>query len=243
MTRPVLMKNSVCTAGFSHAGVPMVLLIRSPSSSAKMTYSMPKFTNVPLPARNRAKKARPKITGSPIRNGTTRAPISAIPIAPTTRKPSPTYSTFDRLLQANTRSGARCRVAANLGAERTGESTAAKRRQLACGTFDRLAVTARERFAETLAQADDVCLLVRLGIARDPVERIDPARRLRRDLAVGGPAEGRHDIAQVERFPLEDQQHRGDDQEAEDDGDPVFGAPLARYGRRLAGGADRHRAD
>ncbi len=43
MTSPVLMKNSVCTAGLSHDGVPMVLLIRSPSSSAKITYSMPQF--------------------------------------------------------------------------------------------------------------------------------------------------------------------------------------------------------
>ena len=35
------MKYSVCTAGMSHAGVPTVLLIRSPISSAKMTYSTP----------------------------------------------------------------------------------------------------------------------------------------------------------------------------------------------------------
>src|SRR5262245_3100553 len=37
-TSPVLMKNSVCTAGFSQSGVPIVLLMSRPSSSAKMTY-------------------------------------------------------------------------------------------------------------------------------------------------------------------------------------------------------------
>ena len=90
MTRPVLMKNSVCTAGLSHDGVPIVLLMRSPSSSAKMTYSMPKFTNTPLPARKRASQASAKITGSPIRNGATRQPTSAMPIALTIRNPRPT---------------------------------------------------------------------------------------------------------------------------------------------------------
>ena len=43
MTSPVLMKNSVCTAGLSQRGVPTVLLISSPRKSAKMTYSMPQF--------------------------------------------------------------------------------------------------------------------------------------------------------------------------------------------------------
>ena len=41
ITRPVLMKNSVCTAGLSQPGVPMVLLTSRPVSSAKITYSMP----------------------------------------------------------------------------------------------------------------------------------------------------------------------------------------------------------
>ena len=35
------MKYSVCTEGLSHAGVPIVLLMSSPISSAKMTYSTP----------------------------------------------------------------------------------------------------------------------------------------------------------------------------------------------------------
>jgi hypothetical protein len=90
MTSPVLMKNSVCTAGLSHDGVPMVLLIRSPSSSAKITYSMPQFTNTPLPARKRANQASRKIAGRPIRKGVTRHPTSATPIAVTIRNPMPT---------------------------------------------------------------------------------------------------------------------------------------------------------
>ncbi len=90
MTSPVLMKNSVCTAGLSHHGVPIVLLIRSPSSNAKITYSMPQFTNTPLPARKRAVNASRKITGRPIRNGVTRQPASATPIAVTIRNPRPT---------------------------------------------------------------------------------------------------------------------------------------------------------
>ena len=68
------MKNSVCTAGLSHSGVPTVLLISRPSPSAKMTYSMPQSTNSPLPARKRAsQREREDRPASPSRNGATRA--------------------------------------------------------------------------------------------------------------------------------------------------------------------------
>ena len=67
------MKNSVCTAGLSHAGTPIVLLMRSPIASAKITYSMPQFTKSPLPASRRASHASAMTTGTPTRKARTRA--------------------------------------------------------------------------------------------------------------------------------------------------------------------------
>ena len=85
------MKNSVCTAGLSHVGVPIVLLISSPSSSAKMTYSMPQFDEQAV-AGEQAREPGEREDRPASRPGTaaTRHPTSAMPIAPTIRNPMPT---------------------------------------------------------------------------------------------------------------------------------------------------------
>jgi hypothetical protein len=55
-----------------------------------------------------------------------------------------------------------------------------------------------------------------------------PARRHGRDLRVGGPAEGRRNASQIEQAGVEGGENRGDDQDAENDGNPVLGKPAAR---------------
>ena len=236
------MKNSVCTAGLSHAGVPMVLLISSPSSSAKMTYSMPKFTNTPLPARKRASQASAKITGSPTRNGATRQPTSAMPIAPTTRKPSADIEHLDEIAAVEHALGRGGGVAADL---RSPSAPASVREPsdaiLAAAASIALRSPLASALRRLLLSASTFGCWRDSRVPLDLVERRDPARRQRRDLAVGGPAEGRHDVAQVEHLPLKRHQHGGDHQEAEHHGDPVLGAPRSRdRGRDIAGrnGAD-----
>ncbi len=221
------MKNSVCTAGLSHSGVPMVLLMSSPSSSAKMTYSMPQSTNRPLPARNRASKASAKITGRPIRNGTTGRPSSAMPAAPTMKKPTAMIKNLGQISRAKTRFAVAAAWPRISVAERAGERAGAERGELAGFGLDRLAVGAGERVLQVVARAGDILLPLGIGVARSGrARRSSPASG--RDLRIGGPAEARDDIAQVGDFPLEHDQRRGDDQEAEHDGDPVFCAPRAR---------------
>jgi hypothetical protein len=107
---------------------------------------------------------------------------------------------------------------------------------LAAGRLDRLAVLARQRPAQAVAQRNHVLLLPRLRVLLDLVERRDPARRLRCDLTVGRPPEIRDDIAQVEHLPLEQQQHGRDHQEAQHHGDPVLGPPRSSDGGRHGAG-------
>ena len=99
-----------------------------------------------------------------------------------------------------------------------------------------LAVLRRERVLQVVLESvTTFCCRLRARVADDRVERPVPVRREQLDLLVGGPAECRHDIAQVGDLPLEGQQHGCDHQEAENDRDPVLGAPGARDGRRRGG--------
>ncbi len=228
MTRPVLTKNSVCTAGLSHSGVPTVLEMSRPSPSAKMTYSMPQSTKSPLPARKRAPNASAKMTGSPSRNGATREPTNAMPSAPTIRKPMPTVPTFSRLACVNTLSveaaaWPRTSVPSAPGSVR--EPSAASLPAAVSICLRSCVASADFRSRESVTT---FVLRLRGRVADDRVECPVPVRREQLDLLVGRPAEGRHHIAQVGDLPLESQQHGRDHQEAENDRDPVLGAPGAR---------------
>ena len=90
MTRPVLTKNSVCTAGLSHSGVPTVLEMSRPKPEREDDVLDAPVDEEPVAGEEARPKASAKTTGSPSRNGATREPTSAMPSAPTIRKPMPT---------------------------------------------------------------------------------------------------------------------------------------------------------
>jgi hypothetical protein len=128
--------------------------------------------------------------------------------------------------------GNRRRMATDVGAQGARQALVAERRQLAGRRLDRLAVAGCERVLEAAAQRHHVRLTLGIGVAGDRIERCDPIGGHRGDLAVGGPAEARNHVAQVHDLPVEQHEDAGDDQEAEDNGDPILRLPPSRHRRR-----------
>jgi len=117
---------------------------------------------------------------------------------------------------------------AYLPAQRARDRPAADFFQCTAGFVDRFPVCFLQCFPERRGWAQYRFLILGRGILDHGVEGADPARRALRDLGVGGPPEGGHDIAQVEEFPAEGGNDDRDDHPAEIDRDPVFGTPFLR---------------
>src|SRR5688500_1145698 len=195
----------------------MVLLTSRPVSSAKITYSMPKSTNRPLPASARAAQASAKITGKPTARASALVPMSAAPRSETSSHAAPIHNALARFGQAKTVSA----VAPAWPRISPASVPAMVLRPLALA---RSPAAFSIAFLECAAQ---------VRAFRHAIQRLDPAGRARRDLGVARPAEARSHLAEVDGPGAEEEDGGGDDQEAEVDCHPVFSAPGARWCGRL----------